>query len=217
MSQRLLGGGFCTFRHFFPLPWNEFCYFGLQYTEQLGEGIVTTPTHRWGEQNTGKLSNRLRSNKWEVWTDSGTPTFQTIALFHLFSFLHLWSLNHTASTPAKPKCYVQTCLFKDALPQGQKRAKEEEGVWEYEDFNGLHSLVMMFVFHLPFFQEDFCALLTAFPFTWSQKMLFSTLVYRVATHLITSAANLTQSVPLNQEHTFVFCALSSYPPTSVFI
>lgn len=47
-------------------------------------------------------------------------------------------------------------------------------------------------------------------------MLFSTLIHGVATHLITSAANLTQSVPLNWELIFVFCALLSYPPLQFF-
>jgi len=48
-------------------------------------------------------------------------------------------------------------------------------------------------------------------------MLFNTLIHGVATHLITSAANLTQSVPLNWELIFVFCVHSSYAPTPVFL
>lgn len=42
-------------------------------------------------------------------------------------------------------------------------------------------------------------------------MLFSTLTPGVSIHLITSAANLTKSMPLSWELMFVFCALSLSP------
>lgn len=114
------------------------------------------------------------------------------------------------------------CPFQDTLPHGCRCTEGEEEVWGRADFNVLNNHFMLSLFHLSrhsdiLTQEDSCAFLTAFHFTQSQKMLFSTLIHGVATHLITSAANLTQSMPLNGELIFVFCALPSYPPAPVFL
>lgn len=187
------------------------------YAEKLGEGIATTATRRWGEWGTGKLSDHPRSNKWEVWTPSGNPTFQPPSPSQLSSPLHLWSLNHTASHPIKGRILcADTCSFQETLSQRCRCAEGEKGVWGHADFSVLNSHFMKPLFHLSRHSVKCSgAFLTAFHFTWSQKMLFSTLIHGVATHLITSAAKLTQSVAVEPGvYVCVLCSLFLSPHSS---
>lgn len=136
---------------------------------------------------------------------------------HLSSPLHLWSLNHTASHPIKGRILcADTCSFRETLSQRCRCAEGGKGVWGHADFSVLSSHFMKPLFHLSRHSVKCSgAFLTAFHFTWSQKMLFSTLIHGVATHLITSAANLTQSVAIEPGvYVCVLCSLFLSPHSS---